>query len=334
VNAFAFSEMVKSHNKALNKKELHQQAQDSWREVKREDKDNIQNHIFELLHTPIRSYPFTFYEPVGELPRESQRESQKETQKRPLIPLENLPEPFNSIQPSSNATVQKKSLDILQKSKTDLYEYNNLLRTALSHELRSQFTSNIKKLEETILIEENRLKKLRNNTAAQQRVRKKKKENIEENIVEMYDTPGRPLFLIKDPDLLENMHKSVEFGAADYKRRKKIIKVRTIKHFREKMEEDYGVYMAKSTLQNYMQPKHPGTKEAQRHHHPAQIRFAAVSRDEMNSHVDEHYCLASVKGMKSFATVFPQDVLIISQDDKAKVFICAFFLFFSFNLLL
>jgi hypothetical protein len=54
----------------------------------------------------------------------------------------------------------------------------------------------------------------------------------------MYDTPGRSSFLIKDPDLLENMHKSVEFGAADYKRRKEIIKVRTIKHFREKMEED------------------------------------------------------------------------------------------------
>ncbi|GES95891.1 hypothetical protein GLOIN_2v1766467 [Rhizophagus clarus] len=115
------------------------------------------------------------------------------------------------------------------------------------------------------------------------------------------------------------MHASVEFGVANYKRRKEIIKVHTIKHFREKMDEDYGIYMAKSTLQNYMQPKHPGSKEAQRHHHPTQIRFAAVRRDEMNSHVDEHYCLASVKGVKSFAMAFPQDVLIISQDDKAKV---------------
>ena len=60
VNAFAFSEMVKSHNKALNKKELHQQAQDSWREVKWENEENIQNRIYELLHTPIQSYPFTF----------------------------------------------------------------------------------------------------------------------------------------------------------------------------------------------------------------------------------------------------------------------------------
>ncbi|CAB5206382.1 unnamed protein product [Rhizophagus irregularis] len=158
---------IKSHNKTPNKKVLHQQAQDSWREVKKEDKENIQNRIFELLRTPIRSYPFTFYEPVGE----SQSESQKESQKRPLIPLENPPELFDNIQPSSNATAQKKSLDIIQKSKVDLYEYNNLLRTASSHELRSQFVSSIKKLEETILIEENRLKKLRNNAAAQQRFR-------------------------------------------------------------------------------------------------------------------------------------------------------------------
>ncbi|GBB94372.1 hypothetical protein RclHR1_23400003 [Rhizophagus clarus] len=284
--------MVKSHNKTPNKKVLHQQTQDSWQEVKKEDKENIQNRIFELLRTPIRSYPFTFYEPVGE----SQSESQKEFQKRPLIPLENPPELFDNIQPSSNATAQKKLLDIIQKSKVDLYEYNNLLRTASSHELCSQFVS-----------------------TAQQRARKKKKENIEENIVEVYDTPGRPSFLIKNPDLLEKMHASVEFGAADYKRRKEIIKVRTIKHFREKMDEDYGIYMAKSTLQNYMQPKHPGSKEAQRHHHPTQIRFAAIRRDEMNSHIDEHYCLTSIKGVKSFATAFPQDVLIISQDDKAKV---------------
>ena len=93
------------------------------------------------------------------------------------------------------------------------------------------------------------------------------------------------------------------------------------------MEEDYNIYIARSTLQNYMQPRHSGSKEAQRHYHPAQIRLAAVGRNDMNSHIDEHYCLASVKGVKSFASAFSQDVLIISQDDKAKV--CKF-IFFSF----
>ncbi|CAB4461233.1 unnamed protein product [Rhizophagus irregularis] len=132
---------VKSHNKTPNKKVLHQQAQDSWREVKKEDKE-----IFKIENLKVNL--------------------KKNLKKRPLIPLENPPELFDNIQPSSNATAQKKSLDIIQKSKVDLYEYNNLLRIASSHELRSQFVSSIKKLEETILIEENRLKKLRNNAAA------------------------------------------------------------------------------------------------------------------------------------------------------------------------
>ncbi|CAB4495187.1 hypothetical protein RhiirA5_438012 [Rhizophagus irregularis] len=38
----------------------------------------------------------------------------------------------------------------------------------------------------------------------------------------------------------------------------------------------------------------------------------------MNEHIDEHYCLASVKGVKLFASAFSQDVVLISQDDKAN----------------
>src|SRR5687768_11300571 len=141
----------------------------------------------------------------------------------------------------------------------------------------------------------------------------------------MYDIPGCPLFLINDSNLLEKMHGSIEFRAADHKRRKEIIKVRTIKHLREKMEENYKIYMTRSMMQNYLQPRNSETKEAQRHHHLAQIRIAAVGRNEMNEHIDEHYCLASVKGIKSFALAFSQDIILISQDDKVKVIILYFF---------
>src|SRR3954468_7311925 len=95
------------------------------------------------------------------------------------------------------------------------------------------------------------------------------------NVVEVYDTPGRPLFLINNLNLLKKMHGSIEFEAADHKRCKEIIKVRTIKHLRKKMDE---IYMTRSTMQNYLQSQNSETKEAQRHHHPAQIRIAAVRR--------------------------------------------------------
>ena len=148
------------------------------------------------------------------------------------------------------------------------------------------------------MIEESKIKQLRGNAAAQNWVWEKKRQKLnKENIVEIYDAPGQPSYLINNPDLLEKMHSSIEFGAADHKRRKEIIKVRTIKHLREKMEENYNIYMSKSTVKNYMQPRHSETKEANWHHHPAQIRLAAVERNEMKKHVDKHYCLASVKGV-------------------------------------
>ena len=146
-----------------------------------------------------------------------------------------------------------------------------------------------------------------------------------ENIVEIYDAMGHLSFLLNDPKLLNKMHDSVKFDGADHKRRKKIIKVRTVKHLHEKMEENYNIYMVKSTLQNYIQPRYPATKEAQRHHHPTQIHLAAVRRNEMSNHIDEHYCLTSVKSVKSFTLAFPRDVVLISQDDKAKVLICNLF---------
>ena len=122
--------------------------------------------------------------------------------------------------------VQRQIYENLQKVKNNLYEYNKLIQAASSPELLSQFNLKIKKLEETITMEEKRLKQLKNNAAAQQRARKKRQRKaVEENIVEVYDTPGRPSFLIEDPNLLEKMHNSAEFGAVDYKRRKEIIKV-------------------------------------------------------------------------------------------------------------
>ncbi|POG63775.1 hypothetical protein GLOIN_2v1484415 [Rhizophagus irregularis DAOM 181602=DAOM 197198] len=54
VNAFAFSEMVKNQNTTLNKKELQQHAQNSWREIRTKDKNIIQNIISELLKTPVQ----------------------------------------------------------------------------------------------------------------------------------------------------------------------------------------------------------------------------------------------------------------------------------------
>ncbi|CAG8687882.1 9119_t:CDS:2 [Cetraspora pellucida] len=92
---------------------------------------------------------------------------------------------------------------------------------------------------------------------------RKEKKQLEDEIVEIYDTRRCLSELQKNPDLLNQIHECVEFGAADKKRRKTVIK--------------------------------------------------------MKPHIDEHYCLASVKSVRVFASTFANFSIIISQDDKAKV---------------
>jgi hypothetical protein len=98
-----------------------------------------------------------------------------------------------------------------------------------------------------------------------------------------------------------------------------VIKVRTIKHLRETLEEKYNTYLSRQCLSTYLQPCHQNTFAARRHHHPAKVGLASVARTDMKSHIDEHYCLASVKAAKIFAEVFAEESIIISQDDKAKI---------------
>ena len=74
-----------------NKRELQLQAQNSWREVKTKDKNTIQNLISELLKTPVRPPPFTFF-------------SRQNSVVRPLVPSPKvLPEPSVNIQVTRNS---------------------------------------------------------------------------------------------------------------------------------------------------------------------------------------------------------------------------------------
>ncbi|CAG8770970.1 8402_t:CDS:2, partial [Gigaspora margarita] len=59
--------------------------------------------------------------------------------------------------------------------------------------------------------------------------------------------------------------------------------------------------------------------EARHHHHSAKVSLASVAKTDMKQHVDEHYCLASIKAAQVFVAVFASDTVVVSQDDKAKI---------------
>ena len=77
--------------------------------------------------------------------------------------------------------------------------------------------------------------------------------------------------------------------------------------------------MARTTLNNYLLPRQANLIAAKAHHHLAWIAVARVSCTEMREHPNSHYCLASVKGAKQFASTFADVSIVISQDGKAKI---------------
>jgi hypothetical protein len=77
----------------------------------------------------------------------------------------------------------------------------------------------------------------------------KKQKLLEEGVVKKYNILGRPSAAMKDPELWDKIHDSVEFGVAHAKRRKVVIKVRTIKHLHETLEEKYNIYLSRNAYQ-------------------------------------------------------------------------------------
>ena len=89
----------------------------------------------------------------------------------------------------------------------------------------------IANLKETLCEENNKIKKLKRQASYQHKSREKKARLLQEHQeVIQYESPGHSPLLIQYPDLHEYIHECIKFGAADKKRRKEVIKVRTIRH--------------------------------------------------------------------------------------------------------
>ncbi len=95
--------------------------------------------------------------------------------------------------------------------------------------------------------------------------------------------------------------------------------MRIVENLRKNLEEKYNIYMARTTLKNYLLPRQSNSIAAKAHHHPAWVAVSRVSHTDTRKHSDRHYCLASVKYVRQFASMFADISVIISQDNKAKV---------------
>lgn len=307
--------MVLTKNPDYNREILFHEANSEWKKYKKDK--NIEEIIRDFFNTPvpIQGFPVLHTKCSTQTVNNSYADIVDTTNTTVQLPLQQPDE-----LPRINAPSQKRIFDEIKEAEKKLVEFTSLYSSANDIQLRRDLHMHIESLKNDLEEKKNSLKKLKRNADYQQKSRLKKATRLkEENEAVIYDRAGRPPVLFEYPDLLEHIHNSIEFGAADAKRRKEVIKVRSITHLQEELENNYNEYLSTSTLRNYMLPNNRNSIAAKAHHHPAMVGIANVSRSEKKEHIDSHYCLASVKASKSFASTFSDLTVMISQDDKAKV---------------
>ncbi|CAG8780207.1 34497_t:CDS:2 [Gigaspora margarita] len=211
----------------------------------------------------------------------------------------------------ANTLAQKKAVNEIANDEKKLVELEQIYSISTDSELRLDISKKIVDVRNNINNNKEKIVKLQRNARYAQKCKDKKKRLlIESQEVVQYDKPGRPPLLFEHLNLYEHIHNSVE---------SEVVKVRIIKNLCKSLEENYNVYMARTTLNNYLLPRQANSIATRAYHHPAWVAVSGVSRTETQDHPDGHYCLVSVKCAKQFASLFANVSVIISQDDKAKV---------------
>ncbi|CAG8596260.1 7297_t:CDS:2 [Gigaspora margarita] len=310
-NTYVYSYMIKTGNGTLNRANVCRKATQEWNKVKNKNEIEINDIIRNYLAMPFNLYDIQMMQPRLSTPREDPNPPST-----PLI--------VHSVSSASeipaNASAQKKAVNEIANDEKKLAELEQIYSISTDSELRLDISKKIVDVRNNINNNKEKIVKLQRNARYAQKCKDKKKRLlIESQEVVQYDKPGRSPLLFEHSNLHEHIHNSVESGAADEKRRKEVVKVRIIENLRKSLEENYNVYMARTMLNNYFLPRQANSIAARAHHHPVWVAVSGVSRTETRDHPDGHYCLASVKCAKQFASLFANVSVIISQDDKAKV---------------
>ncbi|CAG8839784.1 36143_t:CDS:2, partial [Gigaspora margarita] len=287
--------MVKACNPSMNRQDLMDAANKEWQIYRTKSESTIRDQIKQYLAASLPiTWTANFFLPPGSY--SSKSSNSLNTNPNLNSAISSLPSANEENILAPNASSQRQALTLIKEAETKVKEYENLLLSTNDIDLRRQI---YEKLRDSRAIIEKETKHL--------------------SIAVIYDTSEHSSKFLKNPELLDQIHDCVEYGTAEKKRRKAVIKVRTIKHLKEALQEKYNVYLTRQTFSTYLLPRYPNSHQAKHHRYPVQIKVSAVSRSEMKFHVDEHYCLTSVKMVREFAAIFANHSLIISQDDKAKV---------------
>ncbi|GBP08420.1 hypothetical protein EVAR_77123_1 [Eumeta japonica] len=81
-----------------------------------------------------------------------------------------------------------------------------------------------------------------------------------------------------------------------------------------------GFQISRSGTYLHLLPRGSNTKEGRRHVHTVPVKLARPQNEMHKTHEDGEFCTATIRSLESLASLLgPQQVFVLSQDDKARV---------------
>lgn len=81
-----------------------------------------------------------------------------------------------------------------------------------------------------------------------------------------------------------------------------------------------GFVISRTSTYRRLIPKYSGSLEGKRHVTTVPVRLCRAQTDRHRDHADQYFCKATANSLEELASILgPEQVVFISQDDKAKV---------------
>lgn len=185
----------------------------------------------------------------------------------------------------------------------------------------------IKKLRKELKEEEKCLKKKRDSAKRTKKFRAKEKlekaERQKNNpaAVKPRSGPGQPPLVDSQPALLETIiNIAIHGSAADERRRTEMIRsCLTLSDLHERLLL-MGFQISRSGTYLHLLPRVSNTQEGRRHVRTVPVKLARPQTEMHKKHEDGEFCTATIRSLESLASLLgPQQVFVLSQDDKARV---------------
>lgn len=131
--------------------------------------------------------------------------------------------------------------------------------------------------------------------------------------------PGRPSLEENQSALLQVICDIATHGSspADRRRSEVLRNCKTLDKLHTQLVGG-GYSLSRTSTYRRLIPKYSGSLEGKRHVTTVPVKLCRAQTDRHRDHVDQHFCKAN--GLEELASILgPEQVVFISQDDKAKV---------------